>query len=243
MADQPKPAAMVAASPEVPAASAQPAAPAEGAFRPKTWWQWVLIYPALALSILTAAPQWVDRGIAAMNGIYDERMSVVTERNRLFQRNSTCMAAPYNLYPEPTQGRKVDATLCPTGDIYVRVLIPDDASELAVLLDGQKYRESSDFVSLDRFVTQAERFAALEAFGMAAQAATLPQSVAQGALDPGGHLMPVQDQFALVVCQRFVDERNLLRHLQVQGQCFDETVDTFTGVTVSRVPVPCRQSC
>ena len=236
MTDQPVPAA-AAAAPETPAAATGPAT------HPKTWWQWMLLYPALLLAFLTAVPDWVDRGLAMWNGVLEERMSEAIARMHLFERNSACMSAPYNLYPEPTQGRKIDATLCPTGDIYVRVLIPDDNSKLAKMVDGQLYRERSDFVSLDKFVVDAEKFAGLDLFGLTATAATLPQSTPQIDFRPNGDLVPVQDQFALVVCQKFVDERNLLRHLQVEGQCFDETVDTYTGVTVSRVPVACRQSC
>jgi hypothetical protein len=237
MVDQPIPAAAAAA---LPAASA---APADAQSRPKTWWQWILLYPAVALALVTAVPGWVDSFGGILQGVMNAKYSELQERHQLFVRNGECLSAPIQWYREPRAGRVIDATLCPTGDIFIRVLVPDDESRLATVLEGQRFRERSDFVSLDKFVSEADRFAALDVFGMAAQAATLPQSVPQIELSPQGDLVPVQDQFALVVCQKFVDDRNLLRHLQVQGQCFDETVDTFTGVTVSRVPVPCRQTC
>ena len=232
----------LAAAP-VPVAPAAPTAP-EAAFRPRTWWQWILLYPAVGLAMLSAVPGWVDSLGGILQGVMNAKYSELQERHALFVRNGECLSAPIQWYREPRAGRVIDATLCPTGDIFVRVLVPDDGSQLATVINGQRFRERSDFVSLDKFVSEADRFAAVDLFGMAAHAATLPQSVPQITLSPtGDHLVPVQDQFALVVCQKFVDARNLLRHLQVQGQCFDETVDTYTGVTVSRVPVPCRQTC
>ena len=231
----------LAAAP-APVAPAAPTAP-EAAFRPRTWWQWILLYPAVGLAMLSAVPGWVDSLGGILQGVMNAKYSELQERHALFVRNGECLSAPIQWYREPRAGRVIDATLCPTGDIFVRVLVPDDGSQLATVIDGQRFRERSDFVSLDKFVSEADRFAAVDLFGMAAHAATLPQSVPQITLSPTGDLVPVQDQFALVVCQKFVDDRHLLRHLQVQGQCFDETVDTYTGVTVSRVPVPCRQTC
>ena len=245
MADQPLAAAVAPAAPSAPAAPTPttPDSAGEAPFRPRNWWQWVLLYPAVALAMLSAVPGWVDSLAALAQGVGNAKYSELKERHALFVRNGECLSAPVQWYREPRSGRVIDATLCPTGDIYIRVLVPDDESSLATVIAGQRFRESSDFVSLDKFVGQAERFAALDLFGMTAEAARLPQSTPRIALRPNGDLVPVQDQFALVVCQRFLDERHLLRHLQMRGQCFDETVDTYTGVTVRRDPVPCRPSC
>jgi hypothetical protein len=243
MPEQPLAAAPVpvaAAAPTVPSA---PTPAAEPAFRPRTWWQWILLYPAVGLALVSAVPGWVDSFGGILQGVMNAKYSELQERHALFVRNGECLSAPIQWYREPRAGRVIDATLCPTGDIFVRVLVPDDGSQLATVIDGQRFRERSDFVSLDKFVSEADRFAAADLFGMTAHAATLPQSTPQISLSAQGDLVPVQDQFALVVCQKFVDARHLLRHLQVQGQCFDETVDTYTGTTVSRMAVPCRQSC
>lgn len=231
----------VSAAPAAAASPAAPVAPAtEGPFRPKTWWQWLLLYPAFALALLTAVPDWIDRGLAVIKGIQDDRLSIAIERNRLFSRNLSCTGAPYQWYREPTSGRVIDATLCPTGDLFVRVLVPDETSQLATVIDGQRFREAAEFISIDKVVEQSERQVALGLFSMVADAATLPQSRPPV---PEGDLILAQDQFALVICQKFTDERMLLRHIQVEGQCFDEMVDTYTGVTASRVPVPCRSTC
>lgn len=219
--------------------------PAEDRLRPRTWWQWLVLFPTLAMALITALPDWVDSALALMKGVSEAKNSELVERNRMFTRNLDCIGAPYQWYKVPSGDRIVDATLCPSGDLFVRVRVPDEASPLATVVDGVRFRDRADFVSIDKIVERADRFAALDMLGLAAYAGTIPhQPVAQMSVPkPNDNLILAQDQFVFVTCQKFVDDRMLLRHLQVEGQCFDETVDTYTGVTVSRVPVPCRTSC
>ena len=33
----------------------------KGGEGPKSWWQWILVYPALALALITALPDWLER--------------------------------------------------------------------------------------------------------------------------------------------------------------------------------------
>ena len=47
----------------------------------------------------------------------------------------------------------------------------------------------------------------------------------------------------ITLCQRFLDERMLLRNVQIGGSCFHETLDTYTGIVVSREQVPCSNTC
>ncbi|HEV2747879.1 MAG TPA: hypothetical protein VGW34_11345, partial [Allosphingosinicella sp.] len=63
-----------------------------------------------------------------------------------------------------------------------------------------------------------------------------------GEIGVGGPLSASQPS-ATVVCQRFLDDRMLLRHISTPEGCFDETVDTLNGETVKRTQVPCRTSC
>jgi hypothetical protein len=218
---------------------------AEDRLRPRTWWQWVVLFPTLAMALITALPDWMDSALALMKGVSDAKNSELLERNRMFTRNLDCIGAPYQWYKVPSGDRIVDATLCPSGDLFVRVRVPDDTSPLATVVDGGRFRDRADFVSIDKIVERADRFAALDMLGLTAQAGTVPQqSVPVGPnARRSDHLVLVQDQFVFVICQKFVDERMLLRHLQVEGQCFDETVDTYTGVTISRNAVACRTSC
>ena len=222
----------------VPAAVVPAEDPAEDKDRPRNIWQWMVLFPTLGIALITAVPDWVDSVRAVMENVNDAKYSELLERSRMFTKNEACLLAPYQWYEAPSEGRIVDATLCPSGDLYIRVLVPDDNSPLATVFNGKKFMERKEFVSIDRIVERAEQFAAMNMLGLAAHAGTVPpQSL------PGRQIVLAQDQFAFVICQKFVDERMLLRHLQVEGQCFDETVDTFTGATVSRVAVACRTTC
>lgn len=218
---------------------------AEERLRPRTWWQWAVVFPTLAMALITALPDWIDSVQALLKGVTDAKNSELVERNRMFTRNFDCISAPYRWYKVATGDRIVDATLCPSGDLFVRVRVPDDSSQLAEVGGGERFRDRADFVSIDKIVERADSFAALDMLGLAAYAGTVPQqSVPQQSVPKRtDDLILAQDQFAFVICQKFVDERMLLRHLQVEGQCFDETVDTYTGVTVSRIEVSCRTSC
>jgi hypothetical protein len=50
-------------------------------------------------------------------------------------------------------------------------------------------------------------------------------------------------QAPVVLCQRFVDERHVLRRVQTPEGCFDEVIDTFNGTVVKRTPAPCVAQC
>ena len=47
----------------------------------------------------------------------------------------------------------------------------------------------------------------------------------------------------MVICQRFIDQRMLVRRVQTPQGCFDEIVDTFNGQVVRRNQVPCAPQC
>ena len=47
-----------------------------------------------------------------------------------------------------------------------------------------------------------------------------------------------------VLCQRWVKKGTLLRRVRdPNGQCFDETIDTYKGIVISREPAPCDSDC
>jgi len=47
-----------------------------------------------------------------------------------------------------------------------------------------------------------------------------------------------------VICQKWLrDGVLLLRVRYSDGQCFDETINTYTGAVINRVPAPCEPNC
>jgi hypothetical protein len=186
---------------------------------PKTWWQWVILYPALFLAIITAMPQWVQMAANWKSDIPLKEIAAAKDQSALFKKNLTCTTAPLDSFYENTDKLKVDATICASGDVFVRIITPENGKAFH-WVDVNKV-VNTNVASI--FVSQA--FAAELTEYTIAQ--NLPQDTSQGS----------------VICQRFLDDRNLLRVVNVNGACFDEVVDTFKGVTVSQVPSQCRSAC
>lgn len=185
---------------------------------PSKWWQWVILYPTLAISFLSAAPQWVDKAQAMFNGVEDIKFA--EQQRKAWQDNMTCSAAPFDWY-STAENLKVDATICNSGDIFVRVATPKK---------GNFYQ----WVLLNSIVKD-EQTASLP-FISSAHAAGNATWHAEGSYQVA--------QNATVVCQAFLpDGRTIKRHLNMGQACFDEYVDTFTGQVTRREQVQCRSTC
>jgi hypothetical protein len=225
--------AEVGGAPAVSASTSPPGGPAK-------WWHWLLIYPTLAVSILTAAPQWFDRIQALANDVRDRNFREAEEQSALYAKNLTCTTAPFDWYLNPNNVN-LDATICESGDIYVRASAPDRPSAYY-------------FVAVDRILGVDE-----PARTKVAAAAAGSARFTAAAVDPEDLLIRVQSpsQFPLrppaqrmqqavlteVICTKFVDKRVVLRHLRTPQACFDEWVDTLNGRTQKRVQTACRKAC
>ena len=191
---------------------------------PQRWWQWVLVYPTLALSLLTASPQWLDQARGKALGV---RSASESERQaQLWQKNRSCAGLPSKGFLNPSNVA-VDATICDSGDILVHAVTPQDS-------------EVFRWLAIDDVVRAAPQGGG----GLipAANAATLTQRLTSS----GRSLQSPTIKLALlqvnVICTRS-NGRFLLRRIQTPQGCFDEVIDTFTGALVSRNPAPCVQQC
>jgi hypothetical protein len=192
---------------------------------PKQWWQWILLYPAFAVALLTAGPQWYDRASAAIKGIKGGSVTDAEKQAALWRKNLSCSAAPFAWYSNPSNV-KIDATICDSGDIFVRASTPEN---------GNFFK----WVPLDDVLRSAQ-----SGGGMipAANAASLSlRAGPQLQLKPAGMLVALQA--ATVLCQHFIDDRHILRRVQTPQGCFDEVIDTYNGSVVKRTPAPCSSQC
>jgi hypothetical protein len=209
---------------------------------PKTWWQWVILYPALFLAIVTAVPQWVQMAASWKSGISTKELAdakelaaakdqtakelaaakdqTAKEQSALWSKNWSCStSAPLDSFYVNPKNVSVDAYVCASGDVFVRMISPEKK--------GSFYWVDADKV-LDSHVASM--------FTSQAFAAELTEySIAQNSLQDTSQ--------GSIMCQKFLDDRNLLRVVNVNGTCFDEVVDTFMGVTVSQTPSQCRSTC
>lgn len=198
---------------------------------PARWWQWILLYPALGISLLTAAPQWFDKAQSAWAGT-KVPLEDAEKQSKLWRRNLTCAAAPFNWHNNPSNV-KVDATICDSGDIFVRAATP---------ANGQFFK----WVPIEEIV-QSPPVGGNPLIPTAQASTGTPgwrtlELTREARSTPALPLIRVQQQ-GNVICQRFIDQRMLLRHVQTPQGCFDEVVDTYNGAVVRRTQVPCRQGC
>ncbi|HEU4969498.1 hypothetical protein [Sphingomonas sp.] len=191
---------------------------------PQTWWQWLLVYPALVIALITAVPNWVEKYRSARLGLNGKTVAEAEQQNDLWKRNLACASAPFSWYSNPSNV-KVDATICDSGDILVRASTPSN---------GQFFK----WVPIDDVVAQKTQVASLIESAARAAAARGPISRPDR---PGG--VQLAQMNAQVICQKFLNPRYLLRRVQTPQGCFDEVIDTYNGAAVQRTPAPCTPQC
>src|SRR5207249_10423113 len=54
------------------------------------WWQWMLLYPSLAVTIVTAVPSWIDHVQAMKIGVSSRDLAQAQEQRRLWEANREC---------------------------------------------------------------------------------------------------------------------------------------------------------
>jgi len=188
--------------------------------------EWGVVYPVLIGSLLTAGPQWIDSLRAASQGIHVGTVEDAQKQAHLWRKNLACAGAPFAWFNNPSN-IKVDATICDSGDIFVRASTPDNTQYF-------KWLPLSD-------VLQAGGGEAT--IIPAANAAVLLPAVSPSASQQKNGAMRLAQTQAKVICQKFVDDRHLLRRVQTPEGCFDEVIDTFNGSVLSRKPAPCTPDC
>jgi hypothetical protein len=207
------------------------------------WWHWLLIYPTLGVAILTAAPQWFDKIQAFTNNVRDRDYREAEEQRTLYAKNLTCTTAPFDWYLNP-DNVNLDATICESGDIYVRASAP---GRPAAVYFVPLQRVLGKREEAQAKVADASRGDVVLTSGKAAAPGAL--RIVDGSFELAQTKVPprMQQQMVVtteVVCTRFLDKRMVLRHLRTpSGVCFDEVVDSFNGTTQKRTQVACRKTC
>lgn len=183
-----------------------PEAPAEARSLP--WWKLVLLYPTLAVSIVSAIPTYLELMNSMRLGVPYGQSDQALRENRLWQDNIDCAAAPFDGLANK-QNVQVDAVVCRSGNVLVRVKPPEAST-------------AYKWVPLDSVVRMAGGFSLI---GSAHAQTAAPASPAAGA------------NFE-VKCQEWVGNGLIRRRIldRASGRCFDEVVNTFTGKVVSSSP-------
>ena len=194
----------------------------------RRWWQLLLVYPSLGIALVSATPVLADKAMALYHGTNTSTYSEANSAARHVGEESGLLGEPVRLVQQPgqRQGRRFDL---PLGDIFVRVMTPDQKSFY-------------HWLPLDEIV----RPDGAPGGGLvpAAKAAIANYSPAPARLRAGGRSeIRLAQLSARVICQHMVDGRILVRRIQTPQGCFDEYVDTLNGAVVRRNPAPCTPQC
>lgn len=202
------------------------AEPATKDHAPSRWWQWFLIYPALGISLVSAAPQWIDKIRATIEGVRGDSLQAAIKQNDLWKKNITCLSAPGAWFEGPNDVQ-IDATICNSGDIFVQAMAP-----------GRVAPQMHWVAVEDVLKDTPQRGNPLVPAANAATPSLVPQAEPRSF---SGALIH-RAQFA-VLCQKFIDGRHIKRRVQTPQGCFDEIIDTYNGAVVQRNPAPCTPQC
>lgn len=175
-----------------------------------TWWQWMLLYPSLVATLLSAVPTWLDHIQAANIGVKTSDLAQAKEQKRLWEANLDCARAQEIQRIRTTRDTEVGAQVCPSGDVLVQIRRPSG--------DRNIFR----WVSA-RTLEQEASLLLRPAAAYASQAQTVVAQVPQS-----------------VVNQRWIREGMLKQRVRQGGGCVDLVINTYTGNVQSQVPVACN---
>ena len=200
------------------------------------WWHLIIMYPALAVAIITATPSILQTAKAFRQNQTTEEYLYAVQQQNFWSKNAVCVNSIYDPDDFANDSGNVTAFLCPSKDIVVVYMNETNDLPIYAGIEMNFLRKKIPF----------KEVASNDIFGLAAYAATQPDLDASPPLNGLGHSAEINlAQAAQVICQQMQsDGRTLLRHINNgAGDCFDEYVDTFTGMVTSVQQVPCRQTC
>ena len=181
---------------------------------PQRWWQWVLMYPTIAVALAGAVPQyyqWISAVAIGLSPFGD--VSTAQQQDKTWERNLTCLHDIEHIKPTSRTNYSIDLVSCPTGDILV-TLTP---------LQNPNQQVSRWIVTQTLFSHVAESSPPRVEL---AQAAGTPPVIPDSA-----RVLDIKKQGS-----------NVVRRIQrSDNTCFDETIDSYTGRRLDQKQAPCSK--
>jgi hypothetical protein len=178
------------------------------------WWQWMLMYPTLAVTVVGAFPQYKQWIAAISIGIpVGSDVDFYRQQSEAWDRNGECLqnAAIDRLKPVSETNYAIEILACRSGDILV-TMIPIQNPDAA---------EHRWIVTKDLVQHHAQFSLIAPAF---AEAPTAPQ--------------PAPQATRVVGVTRAGDL--IIRRVQLtNGTCEDQTINSYTGRLLGRKRAPC----
>jgi len=182
------------------------------------WWQWVLMYPTLIIAVTGAIPTAHRLYQSWQIKVSLSEVDYAVSQNDFWRKNIDCLSGKTFEQVTTSSNVKISAVFCPSGDILVRLKPPDpEAREIVKWIGFKDFMGKSSEAWL---------------FGSAAIASQRSPKIVVAQAD------------RIVICQRWLADGLLLMRVRYSnGQCVDETINTYTGVVIDSVPAPCDPKC
>lgn len=177
------------------------------------WWQWLLMYPTFAVAIIGAIPQYQNWWQAHKLGLSSERVAQAEEQKKLWETNLECAKKETPYVVKTVRNEFLETTVCPTGDILVKIQIPDKPTANFRWIGFNTFKDTK-MAYLNPFVREAYAEERGRGSNLFAQTVT-------------------------VLCQ-YTDARGfIVRRVRLaNGQCQEEVINPLTGAATIR-PAPC----
>jgi hypothetical protein len=181
------------------------------------WWQWLLMYPTLAVALAGHVPKLYELYQSYQLKVPFGQVHAATKQNEDFNSNIDCLLGlEFHSVPGGDKA-SIAVGVCPRGALVVLVQ-PHDPKAQPI------YRVVSWTDSAN------ERQTSL----LFKDAVAAEPSVSFRVTQAG----------TTIICRKRIDnELMLIRIRYPNGQCFDQTVNTYTGAVISTVPAPCDSHC
>jgi hypothetical protein len=205
----------------------------------QTFWQMIFLYPALALALISAAPEWIKSINAWRNDVTKAQLERGMKQQQFVMAGVVnqlpCLSADQLFHTNP-DGLQIDATMCETGDIVLKVVKPAFPTNI----------NNMSVIFIDDVVNGNTLSAAITAFGAANATPFIGELPAKPRFTqnlPKTANIELAQTLEVLICQKPMDTRYVLRHVRVGNSCFDEKWDTLTGNISDRVKTQCRKTC
>jgi len=178
------------------------------------WWQWVLMYPTLGISLFGSVPTAVEFYRSHTQDVPFGTSTTAEQQYKLWERNLDCTPNAKVKSVTTKVNAHVSVTVCPSGDLLVALQQPNSPQILR-------------WIGVKSLTEKSLRLGA----GLLLGEAVAGEKILIAGADT-------------VLCQRLVAGRVHRRVRDADGKCFDEVVNPYNGVVEKRVPASsCDSNC
>ena len=180
---------------------------------PRRWWQWVLMYPAIAIAVFAAVPQFYDWITAIRIGVPFGKVGDAQEQRSAWERNANCVRAVDHITPNSETNYAIDLLSCPSGDILVALTPLQNPTQ-----------------KVYRWIITKALFTQIAHSSLTTTALAQDTTRTQPSGPRAERVMDTKKQAGTVITRR----------LQLSdGTCVDETIDAYTGKRLTEKNATC----